>query len=307
MFTSCSLNKFDNFEIDFNLPKWQDRKTEGDHFLMYNRMSRNRDGWGVTSGISLMPSQNFVFDGGNISVACGSSGVTNKTSFFDRFFRKNRKQREADERAKQAAYEPPKIVEIKIEEQPPLVSVQEFFTSVKNSVEEIELIKERLENYYKALENFKKMGQISLYESMKMDVELYRAESQLYAIDMRKYVTEANVIKFAKHSDKAIRLDWIKNFVRLIPSEVAEKKIKADELHIFDNYLVMHYDPEGKANEMTAEERAAKEDPILFGVICGSRKLYYVGDWIDQYCDLTLEGMMTAIEEETIPSITAEI
>ena len=297
----CSLQKFDNFEIDFNLPKWQNRKTEGDAFLMYNRTSLNSSGRWVTSGsIALLSSQDLVLS----ATCCGTS--TEKESFLDKFFKKFRRQKRAEKIAEKI-YDPPQILEIKIEEQPPEVSVEEFFLSMKNSVEEIELVKERLDNYYKALENLKKMGQIALYEQMKMDVELYRAESQLYAINMRKYVTEETIVKFAKKSDKALRLDWIKNFVRIIPEEVATKKLKADSLHIFDNYLVCHYDPEGKANELTAEERAAKADPILFGVIIGSRKLYYVGDWIDEYCDLTLEGMLEAIEQDNIPTLTANI
>ena len=40
-----------------------------------------------------------------------------------------------------------------------------------------------------------------------------------------------------------------------------------------------------------------KRDPILFGLIKGSRKLYYICDWIDEYCDLTLSQLIDKIGE----------
>ena len=45
----------------------------------------------------------------------------------------------------------------------------------------------------------------------------------------------------------------------------------------------------------TAREEAKRKDPIIFGVIAGSEKLYYVADWVDEYCDLTLEAFIDAI------------
>lgn len=49
---------------------------------------------------------------------------------------------------------------------------------------------------------------------------------------------------------------------------------------------------------MTQKEKEKAKDPILFGVIQGSRKLYFIGDWIDDYCDLTLEKMMKTIKDK---------
>lgn len=42
------------------------------------------------------------------------------------------------------------------------------------------------------------------------------------------------------------------------------------------------------------------KDPILFGVMEHSRKLYYIGDWKDEYCDLTLEDMFTSLGEKVL-------
>ena len=40
------------------------------------------------------------------------------------------------------------------------------------------------------------------------------------------------------------------------------------------------------------------KDPILFGVIAGSNKLYYIDDWIDEYCDLRFENIVDIIGKD---------
>ena len=53
-------------------------------------------------------------------------------------------------------------------------------------------------------------------------------------------------------------------------------------------------------------EEAKRKDPILFGVLAGSRKLYYITDWVDEYCDLSLEKFVDTIgvKKEEIKRIT---
>jgi len=80
----------------------------------------------------------------------------------------------------------------------------------------------------------------------------------------------------------------MKNFCRAIPDDVSAKKKEADTLRIFDNYVVLHYDPKGKSFAETEKEVEYRKDPILFGVIEGVRKLYFVGEWKDAECDLTM-------------------
>jgi hypothetical protein len=70
----------------------------------------------------------------------------------------------------------------------------------------------------------------------------------------------------------------------------------------------MHYDPNKKSYKQTKEEyeaqKAAEEakrrDPIMFGVLKDSRKLYYIGSWEDEYCDLTIDKFIEKFGEEAI-------
>lgn len=166
-----------------------------------------------------------------------------------------------------------------------------FFRSVKNGVEELQVVDHRMNGYLAAITQAKKNGQTALAEQLETSVEGVRAETQLVALNLCKYVTEAQLVSFVKKAKKGLRLDWIKNFTRMVPDNVTKAKNAADERGVFDNYVVLHYDPQKKAWAETKEELERRKDPILFGVLRGRRRLYFVGDWVDEYCDLTLDQL----------------
>lgn len=186
------------------------------------------------------------------------------------------------------------------------LSVAEFFHSVKNSAEEVQIVDARLAGYAKALQDAERNGQTVLHERLARDVAAVRAETQLHAVGFAKYVSEENLVRFVKESKRGLRLDYIRNFMRVIPPDVAAKKARCDEVEAFDNYAILHYDPEGKAWAETEEEKARRRDPILFGLIEGRRRLYYVADWVDELCDLTLEQVADLLGEGGVSEIPAE-
>ena len=66
-------------------------------------------------------------------------------------------------------------------------------------------------------------------------------------------------------------------------------------------YIV--YTDYSKKEERVIEENKRRKDPILFGTfqsveakVCIDR-FYYLGDWIDEYCDLTLDKMIQQTEK----------
>ena len=183
------------------------------------------------------------------------------------------------------------------------ISIQQFFISVKNSIQELEIIKERAKGFEKVILDAGKTGQIALKEQLIRGLEAHRCETQLFASGSTKYLTEEDVVKFVKQSKKGLRLDWIKNFTKIIPQAIIAIKSHLDELLIFDNYVILHYDPNKKSWLETEVETRARKDPILFGVINGSRKLYFVGDWTDDLCDLTLEQIAEKLGKEVIKNI----
>lgn len=308
---------FDNFQIDFNLPKWKARSEWANGlggpptinpFPILPRINR-RDGNFVSGGVGFQPLPSAQWAGGISTGVSGVSGSEQKPSLWDRIFHR-KKIKKAQEEAMERMQKPNFTVEIlEPKEETQKMTVEEFFSSVKNSAEELNLVKERFKNYESAIEHLKKTGQVFLIEQMEQDLEIHSAETKLYAIGLRKVVTEKNIVDFAKKSPRALKLDWIQNFARLIPGKVIDVKMNADEKHIFDNYCVLHFDPDNKGSQQTNAEKAKAKDPILFGVIAGSTKLYYVAAWIDEFCDLTFDKLVETLGEEAIKAndLTTEI
>lgn len=181
-----------------------------------------------------------------------------------------------------------------VEEQP--MDALKFFTLVKaSSKESAAVYKDRVSKYLTALHNATNIGQTALQEELIRGLITNRYESVLYAEGCYYAVTEEQVAKFASQCEKGLKLSYLKNFSRPIPQDVIDKVAKMNELEVFDNYVILYYDPEGTVYKETAYEEAKRRDPIIFGVIAGSKKLYYVADWIDEYCDLTLDAFVDAL------------
>jgi hypothetical protein len=184
------------------------------------------------------------------------------------------------------------------------LSVEQFFSSVHNSQREIEVVTERARGYELAMVKASRAGQQALFEQLTDGLHANRMEAQLVAIGMARYLSEEDLVRFYKKSDRGMRLDWIKNFTRQIPDEILVKKVRADGIGIFDNYAVLHYDPDVKSWAETQKEREEHmRDPILFGLMRGRRRLYVVGDWVDEYCNLTLDQVADALGKEVVREI----
>ena len=171
-----------------------------------------------------------------------------------------------------------------------------FFSLVKATTNESAFTyKDRVSRYLRALHNAVDIGQTALQEELLKGLITNKYESLLYSEGYYKVIDESTMVDFVKKCEKGLSLDYIKNFSRPIPENVAEKISKLNELEIFDNYVVLHYDPKKTAFKETEYEKAKRKDPIIFGLIAGSRKLYYVTDWIDEFCDLTLEKFVDTL------------
>lgn len=183
------------------------------------------------------------------------------------------------------------------------ITVHEFFSGLKNTASELEIVDRRVRGYEAALKRAEQSGQQALVEQLTAGAAAARAETQLLAIGQTRVLEEAVVVQFVKKCTKGLRLDYVRNFTRHIPDDVLEKKQRCDELGIFDNYAVLHYDPDGKSWAETHQEREARKDPILFGLLDGKRRLYFVADWVDEYCDLTLDGIADVLGNEAVTDL----
>ena len=188
-------------------------------------------------------------------------------------------------------------------------SVDEFFNDVKDSIKTLEVNPGSVEFYTNAIETAKDNGQIAFLEILRDKKDGILAEAKLLDIGEIKYVTEEDVVKFYKKANlgsKMLKLTWMKNYARMIPDDVIAEKKKYDTTELFDNYVILHFDKHDNSTQMTKAEVEKAKDPILFGVLKGTRNLYFIGDWIDEYCDLTLDKFLSTLEMEEARKLSEE-
>lgn len=289
MVANNKLQIFDNFEIDRSLPKYSDSKEVV--------LSQSLNGQIITS----INTGTFGFpNGAIINFGAGSVPANNwnlpfedsvdnskkkSSSFFEwiRSFGSKRKFRKGEE-AK-------------------TMTIVNFFSSLAMSLQDLPKLQDIALHYETAITSAQKAGQQSLVETLKKRLDSAKSEAQLVTYGLNKYLLEEQVVDFYKKTanDKKLKLTWIKHFVKPIPSKILEIKLELDQKFVFDNYVILHYDPNNDATDLTEVEKKEVErrrkDPILFGVISGSRRLYYVGDWIDDYCNLTLDVVLETLQE----------
>jgi hypothetical protein len=266
------LDVFENFQTDRNLPKFQSPDNEGEELMGSSDSSSLVFTGRHRGGVTLTS---------NFAVNSGSVEPKHWYSWFTRLFKKR----------------PPK----------PTMTIEQVFTSLKNNVAELEIVAERAAGYAAAMQRARESGQTALLEQLEQGLGAARGEAQLVAMGLGKYLDEAQVVVFVKQAKKGLRLDWIANFTRVVPTTLIALKMQADQRGVFDNYVILHYDPKKKSWAETNAEKARRKDPILFGVMEGKRRLYYVGDWVDELCDLTLDGVADVLGKESIHSLKESV
>ena len=142
-------------------------------------------------------------------------------------------------------------------------------------------------------------GQVALSKRLETEYGNVMNEIVLVKNGLFHYLTEDDAVKLLQKADYGIRIDFWNDYPDFVPDDVMEAKRRADALCVFDNWCVMHYDPEGKAlKQMEVEEY--RRDPILFGMIVGSDRLYYVKDWKTDKDDLTIDKVCRTLGIEKI-------
>lgn len=295
----------EKFRVDKTLPKWLLIQTGEKDLNKAKEIIENKkqEISNLNSEISLTEFLNFDSSDYNIYIGKRIAQDLNKKQSYSNFDFELRLNEDKKANSKDSVFRIVKrfyrtfLDKITGEEETEEViefDIFKFFEQVKlTSKENQRKYVERIEPYMIALKQANELGQKALADKLTAEIFNNKYESILYAENFHYKISEEELVYFIKKTEKGVRLDYIENFARPIPKEVAEIKKKADSLLVFDNYCILHYDPELKSYKQTKEEEEAlrrkKSDPILFGMINGSRNLYYITDWIDEYCNLTLE------------------
>jgi hypothetical protein len=180
---------------------------------------------------------------------------------------------------------------------PPEIYFQ--FVKTKLSEPQLEQLSERTLKLTGMVKSADLMGQIGLYESLAMELTSAVREQEIAVIGLGRHLPEAlvkSIIPKIKGKTK-ILFRPLSEFPRVIPKIIQDQILQVQEKKVFDEYHILYMDGSGQKKLETVAEKIQKKDPILFGKIHEQPdRLYFIIDWTDEFCDLTLDKMIEHIK-----------
>ena len=183
------------------------------------------------------------------------------------------------------------------------VEPQVYFRYVKRKFKLIECtrLNKRLRLLEEAFDAAVKNGQDVLAEKFLNEFSTKVREARIAAAGVQYYIEKNDLFRY-KHMirDGHISDTLFKSFTRVIPKRVLKLKAKVED--VFDDFVIYHYWDE-KAKDvatMTPEEKNKMKDPILFGIIKETNRLYFIADWVDDHCDLTFEEITAVVARQNV-------
>lgn len=193
------------------------------------------------------------------------------------------------------------------------VPVEVAFADLKSHI--VNTSTETLRDAYAKLitmeKRLRESGQIVKADRLKLYFDDLTIQTALVDAGFNTFLNEQDLIDFVKKSERGTRIDFLRYYEGTIPDDVLEKKLRADAAMVFDNYVVAFYDDSiknrvaaaatikkvAKAKSKKAAQAAVdkRRDPILFGIVKGVRRLFYIADWVTEDDDLTLQVVEDAL------------
>lgn len=190
------------------------------------------------------------------------------------------------------------------EEQKEALSPSEYFEMIK-SMKEHTTTTDLVDFYNTAVTKIKKYmitGQKEAAKHLYNLCELAKREMDIIEAGFDTFVYREDIDTYVdKVTDECVVCVELQDYERDIPDEIVDKIVTCKEKNLFDKYYIFFTDYTGEKRSKVEEKKRAK-DPILFGncMIEGkiSNRLFFIGDWVDEYCDLTLDKMISAMARE---------
>lgn len=190
---------------------------------------------------------------------------------------------------------------------------QQYFDAVKerkNNITDEELQKV-YENCLELLNKYRITGQTKGIKKILFHLECIEKEREIVKMGINTFIYRDDIEEYIDNIAKdTVKIIELENYEREIPDEIVE--VIAATKDKFDQLYVVFTDYSGKVERQIAKERRDK-DPILFGTFQNKTnrtvidRFYYLGDWEDEYCDLTLDKMVNETEKVGKRQITRTI
>lgn len=183
------------------------------------------------------------------------------------------------------------------------LSPSEYFEQVKERKNHItdEDLQKVYDNCLELLNKYKITGQKKGMRKLMFHLECIEKEREIVKMGIDTFIYRDDIEEYIDNVAKdTVKIIELENYEREIPDEIVEVIDKTKEL--FDQMYVVYTDYTGK-EERKIEAEKKQKDPILFGTFQNREKkvcidrFYYLGDWIDEFCDLTLDKMINETEK----------
>jgi hypothetical protein len=176
------------------------------------------------------------------------------------------------------------------------ITPSQYFDFIKNAKNNIttEVLKNSYSTFISLAEKYKKLGQIESMKKLCFLADVITKEEKLIEMGITTFVYKDVIEDYIETvADKTVKIIELSRYMREIPDELVDMIEKSKD--IFDELYVVFTDYTGKEERKVEKERRDK-DPILFGVFKNdgnvADRFYFLGDWVDEYCDLTLDKMV---------------
>lgn len=177
----------------------------------------------------------------------------------------------------------------------------QYFEGLKGAKKNITLgaLKKSYPAFIELGEKYRRLGQVESLKKLCFLADTLMKEEKLIELGITTYVYKDAVEDYIENvAGKAVKIIELSRYMREVPDEFVEVVEKTSEL--FDQFYVVFTDYTGREERKVEKERRDK-DPILFGVFKDgtsvSDRFYFLGDWVDEYCDLTLDKMVSEYTE----------
>lgn len=195
------------------------------------------------------------------------------------------------------------------------ITPSQYFDYLKGAKKTIttDTLKNSYEIFVALGEKYNKLGQKESLKKLCFLADTLKKEEKLIELGIATYIYKDVIEDYIEHvADKTVKIVELSRYMREVPDELVETVEKSKEL--FDEFYVVFTDYTGKEERKVEKERRDK-DPILFGVFKNNGnvadRFYFLGDWVDEFCDLTLDKMIDeykAKKETTVsPLIESKI
>jgi hypothetical protein len=181
-----------------------------------------------------------------------------------------------------------------------------YFNYVKSKLTKTQTkrLRSRLQKLQSLVKSAEENGQKALYETFSRMLVVAVREASASACGYDVYVDKADIEKFRyivtenpESHRNPVYFKKLEEFSRPIPAKVAKVIKSVQSKGLFDELHVLYLDYTNEVVKST-KEKIREKDPVLFGKFSyDDSRYFFITDWIDDHCDLTLSKFVDTLKE----------